>query len=232
MNNQLLKLAGQAMFGNQWKAPTADLLNVNERTIKRYAADELTASDRILSELAAALGVRGVEIENVRQAILNKTLPANAESSHSASVYAVSDNGHLLADVFETQQQAQAFIDSHDEDDQYLMSVYEMSADEYAAIAVIDGFLTDSHSKAKLLKDIRAEIDDTPAQQVFSAIAQLDGAQGKEYFDYFVRKNYGINDLSVDLDGEGANFNERPTMTYKQFIIKKIAALTDLAASL
>lgn len=230
MNNQILVRGGQALFGNQWKAPTAELLNINERTIKRYAADELNANDRILLELAAALAVRGVEIENVRTAILSKTLPVSTESAQSASVYAVSDNSQLLETVFDTQEQAQAFINSHDEDDQYLMSVYEMSADEYTAIQVIDEFLTDSHSKAKLLKDIRAEIDDTPAQQVFAILAQLDGEHGKEYFDYFVRKNYGINDQSFDLDG--ASFDDRATMTYKQFIIKKIAALTELAASL
>jgi hypothetical protein len=42
---------GQALYGDNWRAPLAKALDVNERTVRRWADGEITLSEKIKPEL-------------------------------------------------------------------------------------------------------------------------------------------------------------------------------------
>jgi hypothetical protein len=56
---------GEALFGEQWKAPLARALGVNVRTVKRWAAGEFNPHDGVFDDVRAMLKRRGIELRTM-----------------------------------------------------------------------------------------------------------------------------------------------------------------------
>ena len=62
--NDLLKLAGEALYGRQWQTPLSRDLGVSDRTIRNWATGGGTPAD-LSSRLLSLLRARGDQLENV-----------------------------------------------------------------------------------------------------------------------------------------------------------------------
>jgi hypothetical protein len=63
----LLREAGEAMYGHQWRSNLARDLSVTERTIRRWASGEWDVPRNALAELRALLKARGLAMAAVRR---------------------------------------------------------------------------------------------------------------------------------------------------------------------
>jgi hypothetical protein len=61
----LLALAGRALYGEQWQAPMARLLDVSLRRIQYYAAKDRQPPPSMLHELAGHLDANAVECHDL-----------------------------------------------------------------------------------------------------------------------------------------------------------------------
>lgn len=71
---ELVAAAGRALFGDQWQAPTADLLKLNLRTVQRLAeamrqGRDYRVADGVLTDLKAALTARSTDCKRMTSAI-------------------------------------------------------------------------------------------------------------------------------------------------------------------
>jgi hypothetical protein len=61
-SNRPIVIYGEALFGEQWKAPLARALGVNVRTVKRWAAGEFQPHDGVFDDVRAMLKRRGIAL--------------------------------------------------------------------------------------------------------------------------------------------------------------------------
>ena len=62
-NAQKIEMVGKAIFGENWKAPLAAKLGVNERTMRRWADGEFEVSAGVMAELPRLLRENKAQIE-------------------------------------------------------------------------------------------------------------------------------------------------------------------------
>lgn len=62
MTPDLLRAAGEALYGPRWQTPLAADLEVADRTVRRWAAGDSAIPDGVTSELRRLLVARQVEI--------------------------------------------------------------------------------------------------------------------------------------------------------------------------
>jgi hypothetical protein len=74
MTPDLLEEAGQALYGDLWQSALARDLNVNDRTVRRWIANDSPLPDGLASEVTQLLRQRGFALT----AVLRK-LPRNGE---------------------------------------------------------------------------------------------------------------------------------------------------------
>lgn len=67
MSADLLREAGEALYGTQWRSDLARDLNVADRTIRRWASGEWEVPPKALTELRALLKARGLALAAVRR---------------------------------------------------------------------------------------------------------------------------------------------------------------------
>jgi len=77
MTPDLLREAGEALYGPLWQSAIARDLNVNDRTVRRWAANDTALPDGLVDELKQLLRQRGLALT----AVLRK-LPRAKESVH------------------------------------------------------------------------------------------------------------------------------------------------------
>lgn len=65
MTPELLKLAGEALFGPRWQTDLAALLGVADRTMRRWATGQADIPDGVAGELVQLLKRRGTELQRV-----------------------------------------------------------------------------------------------------------------------------------------------------------------------
>ena len=73
-NAQKIKLVGKAMFGENWKAPLAAKLGVNERTMRRWADGEFEVSAGVMAELPRLLRENKAQIEEATRLLKHDEL--------------------------------------------------------------------------------------------------------------------------------------------------------------
>jgi hypothetical protein len=67
MTPDLLREAGEALFGPQWQTALSRDLEVNDRTIRRWANGQNPVPDGLAADLRALLKARGFALAAVRR---------------------------------------------------------------------------------------------------------------------------------------------------------------------
>jgi hypothetical protein len=68
----LIRLAGESLFGTRWETALADLLHVNRRTIRRWKTGENEPGQGVWRELCALATKREAELARVRAELARK----------------------------------------------------------------------------------------------------------------------------------------------------------------
>jgi ribosome-binding protein aMBF1 (putative translation factor) len=67
MTPQLLREAGEALYGARWQSELARELNVSDRTMRRWAAGEFSIPEAVSAELRGILKAKGMALAAVRR---------------------------------------------------------------------------------------------------------------------------------------------------------------------
>ena len=67
MSPDLLRDAGEALYGDQWQAALARDLEVSDRTMRRWAAGDFSIPPTLAAELRDILRERGLTLAAVRR---------------------------------------------------------------------------------------------------------------------------------------------------------------------
>jgi hypothetical protein len=67
MTPQLLREAGEALYGPRWQSELARELNVTDRTMRRWAAGEFSIPEAVSAELRDILKAKGAALARVRR---------------------------------------------------------------------------------------------------------------------------------------------------------------------
>lgn len=67
MTPDLLREAGEALYGARWQSDLARALGVTDRTMRRWLAGAFAVPERIGSEIRALLKARGLALGAVRR---------------------------------------------------------------------------------------------------------------------------------------------------------------------
>lgn len=254
MNKELFILAGVASYGDSWKTQTQTALGVtNRQTITKWVKGINNIPDRVQYEMLSLLKVRQREVENAIDAIESYTGAVNSDFIDYDRTYTVvSEGGELLEERFNTLEDAQAWVnDAFGEDDLYLVKYHEMTEAENLSMLVIQEY-GDMLEQQAILDVIQDEnnVSDKSAQEVYCDLAMLiqPCSHTADYFDYYMKNELMFETArasKIKLEylrkiGGGLGtppdedeFIERaPTLTYKQYIMREIAILTEYIAAL
>lgn len=67
MTPDLLRDAGECLYGPRWRLDLGRALSVSERTVRRWASGEWPVPANVWGELRGLLKVRGLELASVRR---------------------------------------------------------------------------------------------------------------------------------------------------------------------
>lgn len=67
---------GNALYGENWRAPIAKDLNINERTIRRYADGELAVNPKLIPELIDLINLNIKDLMECKAMLLSEKLKA------------------------------------------------------------------------------------------------------------------------------------------------------------
>jgi hypothetical protein len=68
-SRDLVRLVGEALFGDRWQAPLGRLVDVNDRTVRRWAAGEDQPRPGVWESLLRAIKDREVKLREARQEV-------------------------------------------------------------------------------------------------------------------------------------------------------------------
>ena len=231
MKKELLVSAGENLFGENWVSPLADDLKINRKTIQRYNSGEIAVNQNIAPELVALLSVRKAAIENTINAI-ESDYYIDEKVDLTKTFVVVSEGGHLLGEQFKTLEDAKAWVNNEFEiDDQYLISYHTMTVAEQFALEIMQHF-NDIYSAKEVLNAVQSGNFSKTDQEYYNIIAELDENHlGREYYQYFIGNEFGLSN-STNYSYEDESHFDVNTVTYKQFILKRIAELSQYVAKL
>ena len=229
MKKELLVNAGENLFGENWVSPLADDLKINRKTIQRYNSGEIAVNQNIAPELVALLSVRKAAIENTINAI-ESDYYIDEKVDLRKNLIVVSDNGKLLGEQFKTLEDAKAWVNNEFEiDDQYLISYHTMTVAEQLALEIMQHF-NDIYSAKEVLNAVQSGNFSKTDQEYYNIIAELDENHlGREYYQYFIGNEFGLGCPTYGSSDE-PDFDFNKTISYKQFIMKRIAELSKYVA--
>ena len=229
MKKELLVNAGVNLFGENWVSPLADDLKINRKTIQRYNSGEIAVNQNIAHELVALLSVRKAAIENTINAI-ESDYYIDEKVNLTKTFVVVSEGGHLLGEQFKTLEDAKAWVNNEFEiDDQYLISYHTMTVAEQYALETMQHY-SDVCDPKKVLQAIKSGEFSKTEQEYCLILCELDDNHlGREYYAYFIASEFGLGCQSYDSSDE-PDFDFNKTISYKQFIMKRIAELSKYVA--
>jgi hypothetical protein len=65
----LFRAAGEALFGRTWKSELAELLEVNERQVRRWASGQYDPPEGVWADLAAMIAERRISLQNLEKPV-------------------------------------------------------------------------------------------------------------------------------------------------------------------
>lgn len=140
-------------------------------------------------------------------------------------VYVIVDNGDL-GEAFETEEDAQAEIDSMDDEDAFLCSIAHMSNEEYNAIAIIEEFAVNNYSKKEIITAFHHEMNSESKVFVSEQLELLNDSNNpvdSAYFTYLISNVYNVADYSIPQDPDGESYHgDVEPKTYREFAVKYI----------
>lgn len=224
MNIEIFKLAGEAAYGSSWQSSIQRDLGLNHRQRITQWLDGTRPIPNLNSELLAILNIRKVQIDNAIKALSNM-LYIEPKPELSKIVTTISDNGELLYKTFEGIKSAKVWADENldMQEEGYLVKFNTMTLREFSCYLLIQEY-HDIADPNRVLKEIQSNVYDNDF--IFEQLAQVyDEVFGREYYSYFIK-----NELFIGYEG-GYEDEPSKTITYKQFVIKKIAQLLEAAAN-
>lgn len=229
MKKELLKAAGEAAYGSSWQSSIQRDLGLNNRQSITKWLDGTRTVPEFQPELIAILEVRKSAISAAETALRND-LYVDEKEDLTAEFYAVSEGGHLLDEKFKTLEDAKAWVsENFEDDDLYLASFYKMTLAEIQAIEVMQHF-GDVYEPKKVLEVIRSGQFEKSVLEYCLIICELDQSfYGKEYYRYFLANEFNLTNTPSFSDKEDFEFQK--TISYKQFIMKRIAELSQFVAT-
>ena len=230
MKKELLANAGQLLHGNDWVTPLSIDLAINRKTIQRYNSGENAINQNLAPEIVALLTVKKTAIDNTINAI-QKDYYIDEKADLTASFVVVSEGGHLLDEQFNTIEDAKKWVnETWDEDDQYLATFHEMTIAQQYALETMQDF-DDIYPAADVLKAIKSGQFEKSAQEYYTMLCELDENHlGREYYEYFIANEFNLTRNPNFSCSDEDDFDHRKTMSYKQFIMKRIAELSKYVA--
>ena len=224
MNIELFKLVGEAAYGSSWKSSIQRDLGLNHRQRITQWLESTRPIPNLTSELLAILNIRKAQIDNAIKALSNEFY-IEPKQDLSKIVTTISDNGELLPYVFESIELAKTWANENldMEGEGYLVKFNTMTLREFSCYLLIQEF-HDIADPSNVLKKIQSNVYDN--EFIFEQLAQIyDEVFGQEYYAYLIK-----NELFIGYEG-GYEDEPSKTITYKQFVINKIAKLLEAAAN-
>lgn len=78
--------AGEALHGDDWKTPLANSLNLNRKTMQRYAAGEMQVNPRLWAEIIDLINDKIEDLQDAKLEIL--TMTKQAITINGLTIYA------------------------------------------------------------------------------------------------------------------------------------------------
>jgi hypothetical protein len=98
------------------------------------------------------------------------------------NIFCINDNGRLLNEIFDTVEEAKKEYESYIEDDQYLMSIHEMTELEfYGRISIGNIFSSSDANKV----DTAIQVSEQPELSYLQIAMASDNWIGRLYADHF-----------------------------------------------
>lgn len=229
MKKELLANAGQLLHGNDWVTPLSIDLAINRKTIQRYNSGENQINQNLAPEIVALLSVKKESIDNAIQEI-ESDYYIDEKADLTKTFVVVSEGGHLLDEQFNTIEDAKKWVETWDEEDQYLANYHQMTVAEQYALETMQDF-DDIYPAADVLKAIKSGQFEKSAQEYYTILCELDENHlGREYYEYFIVNEFNLTRNPNFSCSDEDDYDYRKTISYKQFIMKRIAELSKYVA--
>ena len=229
MKKELLANAGQLLHGNDWVTPLSIDLAINRKTIQRYNSGENQINQNLAPEIVALLSVKKESIDNAIQEI-ESDYYIDEKVDLTKTFVVVSEGGHLLDEQFNTIEDAKKWVETWDEEDQYLANYHQMTVAEQYALETMQDF-DDIYPAADVLKAIKSGQFEKSEQEYYTILCELDENHlGREYYEYFIANEFNLTKNPNFSCSDEDDYDYRKTISYKQFIMKRIAELSKYVA--
>ena len=229
MKKELLANAGQLLHGNDWVTPLSIDLAINRKTIQRYNSGENQINQNLAPEIVALLSVKKESIDNAIQEI-ESDYYIDEKVDLTKTFVVVSEGGHLLDEQFNTIEDAKKWVETWDEEDQYLANYHQMTVAEQYALETMQDF-DDIYPAADVLKAIKSGQFEKSEQEYYTILCELDENHlGREYYEYFIANEFNLTRNPNFSCSDEDDYDYRKTISYKQFIMKRIAELSKYIA--
>ena len=229
MKKELLANAGQLLHGNDWVTPLSIDLAINRKTIQRYNSGENQINQNLAPEIVALLSVKKESIDNAIQEI-ESDYYIDEKVDLTKTFVVVSEGGHLLDEQFNTIEDAKKWVETWNDEDQYLANYHQMTVAEQYALETMQDF-DDIYPAADVLEAIKSGQFEKSAQEYYTILCELDQNHlGREYYEYFIANEFNLTRNPNFSCSDEDDYNYRKTISYKQFIMKRIAELSKYVA--
>ena len=229
MKKELLANAGQLLHGNDWVTPLSIDLAINRKTIQRYNSGENQINQNLAPEIVALLSVKKESIDNAIQEI-ESDYYIDEKVDLTKTFVVVSEGGHLLDEQFNTIEDAKKWVETWDEEDQYLANYHQMTVAEQYALETMQDF-DDIYPAADVLEAIKSGQFEKSEQEYYTILCELDENHlGREYYEYFIANEFNLTRNPNFSCSDEDDYDYRKTISYKQFIMKRIAELSKYIA--
>lgn len=229
MKKELLANAGQLLHGNDWVTPLSIDLAINRKTIQRYNSGENQINQNLAPEIVALLSVKKESIDNAIQEI-ESDYYIDEKVDLTKTFVVVSEGGHLLDEQFNTIEDAKKWVETWDEEDQYLANYHQMTVAEQYALETMQDF-DDIYPAADVLEAIKSGQFEKSEQEYYTILCELDENHlGREYYEYFIANEFNLTKNPNFSCSDEDDYDYRKTISYKQFIMKRIAELSKYVA--
>ncbi len=225
MDIDLLKIAGEAAYGDNWKSNLQRELGYKNRQSITNMLNGSNAVPEIQPQLISLLEIRKAKINNAIQHLsLNfASTRHNDDIDLNATVIALFEDGEYSDIDFATMEEANEWLeDEIDEDDRDRVLFRPMTNAEKFARMTMDEF-SDVYSAKDVLIAIQSGEYEKSEQEYFMELAGLDEDHlGREYYTYFLKNEFLLTNNPVANFDDEPDFNFHKTISYKEYLMKHI----------
>ena len=230
MKKEKLIEAGRAAYGDNWKSSILRDLGLNHRQRITQWLNGERPIPQLEPELIAILETRKSAIDNAIS-VLKSDFQINEKVDLTKTFVVVAEGGHLLDEQFNTIEDAKKWVnETWDEDDQYLATFHEMTIAQQYALETMQHF-SDVYEPKKVLEAIKSGQFEKSEQEYYLDLCELDENHlGREYYAYFIANEFNLTRNPNFSSSDEDDYDYRKTISYKQFIMKRIAELSKYVA--